>query len=155
VVGLTGLNADFYLQNLCALLRRAIHVRMVVDVGMLMERSLRIFQALISALSRLAKEGGRRQTAEVSSAALRERIDVPYEAPIQIWDERKGEWLGKARASTFFPRSWSQARIEYELVEAFQKRKMLDDQKWQGVSPGGLIIEGFTSAKRTTFYPVL
>lgn len=114
-----------------------------------------ILQLFILALGRLAKVVSRQQEALEPSAVPRDRFDGPYEAPIQIWNEQRGEWLGKARESTFFPRSWSQARIEYELAEAFTKRKMLDDHKWQGVSPGGLIIEGFTSAKRTTFYPVL
>lgn len=77
-----------------------------------------------------------------------------YEAPVQIWDAKKGVWVDKARESTFFPPSWSQARIEYEVSEAFKNKQMLGATKWQGTSPSGMMIEGFTTPARTTFYPL-
>jgi len=45
-----------------------------------------------------------------------------YEAPVQVFDAAKGEWVDKFAKSTFFPPSWSQARIEYEISEAFRNR---------------------------------
>lgn len=77
-----------------------------------------------------------------------------YEAPVQIWDSSKNQWIDKKNISTFFPPSWSQARIEYEVSEAFKSMQMLDATKWRGTSPSGLVIEGFTTPARTTFYPI-
>jgi filamentous hemagglutinin len=77
-----------------------------------------------------------------------------YEAPVQIWDESKRTWIDKpGQGSTFFPPSWSQARIDYEASEAFKSKQMLDATKWRGTSPSGVVIEGFTTPARTTFYP--
>lgn len=73
---------------------------------------------------------------------------------MQVWDAKKGLWVDKARESTFFPPSWSQARIEYEVSEAFKNKQMLGATKWQGTSPSGMMIEGFTTPARTTFYPL-
>lgn len=77
-----------------------------------------------------------------------------YEAPVQVWDARSGRWVDKFAESTFFPPSWSKARIEYEVSEAFKDRQMVSATKWQGTSPSGLKIEGFTTPTRTTFYPL-
>ncbi|MDP1683810.1 EndoU domain-containing protein [Hydrogenophaga sp.] len=72
---------------------------------------------------------------------------------MQIWDAGKGQWMDKKNISTFFPPSWSQARIEYEVTEAFRNRQVLGGQKWQGTTPSGIVIEGYTNPTRTTFYP--
>ena len=76
-----------------------------------------------------------------------------YEAPVQIWDGAKMEWIDKKNISTFFPPSWSEARITYEVTEAFKTKVMLSGQKWSAATPSGIVVEGFSNANRTTFYP--
>lgn len=86
-------------------------------------------------------------------ATVTHNANGTYEAPVQVFDVGKGIWVDKVRESTFFPPSWSQARIEYEVSEAFKNRQMLTAQKWSGTSPSGIGIEGFINPGRTTFYP--
>lgn len=78
---------------------------------------------------------------------------------MQIFDASKGQWVDKERRSTFFPPSWSQARIEYEVTEAFKAaiQSGRDPSKsFQFDSPGGIKIQFHWDAKnqRTTFYPL-
>jgi hypothetical protein len=77
-----------------------------------------------------------------------------YEAPVQIWDADKGQWVDKARESTFFPPSWSQARTEYEVSEAFKQGT--PGTKFVKTSPSGLDIQFYWDSKnqRTTFHPL-
>jgi filamentous hemagglutinin len=77
-----------------------------------------------------------------------------YAAPVQIWSESSKQWIDKDRLSTFFPAGWSRARIEFEVTQAFKGKVMLDAAKWQGTSPSGIMIQGFTTPSRTTFYPL-
>jgi len=86
-------------------------------------------------------------------ASVTHNANGTYEAPVQLWDAGKGQWVDKARESTFFPPSWSHARIEYEVTEAFKSKQLLGGQKWQGTTPSGIVIEGYTNPTRTTFYP--
>lgn len=73
---------------------------------------------------------------------------------MQIWDAAKGEWVDKVRNSTFFPPSWSQARIEYEVSEAFKKGA--PGTGFDATSSSGIQIQFRWDAKnqRTTFYPI-
>lgn len=77
-----------------------------------------------------------------------------YEAPVQVFDAAKGEWVDKKNISTFFPPSWSQARIEYEISEAFKKGA--PETRFDATSPSGINIRFSWDAKnqRTTFYPI-
>lgn len=77
-----------------------------------------------------------------------------YEAPVQVFDAARGEWVDKSRESTFFPPSWSQARIEYEISEAFKKGT--PGTSFDELSPSGVRIQFHWDAKnrRTTFYPM-
>ncbi|MEW6100380.1 MAG: EndoU domain-containing protein [Pseudomonadota bacterium] len=82
-----------------------------------------------------------------------------YEAPVQVWDANKGVWLDKKNISTFFPPSWSQARIEYEVAEAFKAAVQAGRdplKSFQFDSPSGIKIQFHWDAKnqRTTFYPL-
>ena len=72
----------------------------------------------------------------------------------KIWDGATLSWVDKARESTFFPLSWSEARITYEVTEAFKNKTMLSAQKWEATTPSGIKIEGFINATRITFYPL-
>lgn len=66
---------------------------------------------------------------------------------------RIDQQMDKKNISTFFPPDWSRARIEFEVTEAFKMRQMHGNTKWTGTSPSGIVIEGYTSPSRTTFYP--
>ena len=78
-----------------------------------------------------------------------------YEAPVQIWDAAKGQWVDKRRESTFFPSSWSQARIEYEVTEAYKTNLPPPEGGWLGTTPSGIEIQFYWDSKnrRTTFHP--
>jgi len=59
-------------------------------------------------------------------------------------------------AATFFPPSWSKARIEYEVAEAFKNRQQRKTGPGeQGVTPSGIRIRFYRDQKnqRTTFFP--
>lgn len=77
-----------------------------------------------------------------------------YEAPVQVWDAKKGVWVDKGRESTFFPPSWSHARIDYEVSEAFKKGA--PGTSFVQPSPSGIDIQFHwdTKSQRTTFYPL-
>lgn len=86
-------------------------------------------------------------------ATVQHNANGTYEAPVQVFDTKNGVWVDKFAKSTFFPPTWSKARIEYEVSEAFKSRQQIGEQKWIGTSPSGIVIMGFTNSKRTTFYP--
>lgn len=76
-----------------------------------------------------------------------------YEGLVEMFDAKGEIWVSKKNVSTFFPSDWSRARIEFEVTEAFKLRQMHGNSKWTGTSPSGIVIEGYTSPNRTTFYP--
>ncbi|WP_197490303.1 EndoU domain-containing protein [Halothiobacillus diazotrophicus] len=88
------------------------------------------------------------------------------EAPVQVFDAnkvnpatgQKGVWVNKFADSTFFPPSWSQARIEYEVSEAFKQAQAggLAGQRFIATSPSGIRLQFSWDSKnqRTTFYPL-
>ncbi len=89
-------------------------------------------------------------------ATVIKNADGTYTAQIDVWDAGKNQWVQKASnkgESTFFPPSWSEARITYEASEAFKKREMISASKWQGTTPSGLRIEGYINPDRVTFFP--
>ena len=88
-------------------------------------------------------------------ASIKQNSNGTYEAPVQIWDGARGQWVDKpGQGSTFFPASWSQARIEYEVTDAFKTG--VPRTRFQGISPSGITIQFSWDAKnqRTTFYPL-
>lgn len=87
-------------------------------------------------------------------AVITQNANGTYEAPVQVWDGASLSWVDKRNISTFFPPSWSEARITYEVTEAFKKKVMETGQKWTATTPSGITLEGFTNANRTTFYPI-
>ncbi len=89
-----------------------------------------------------------------SGAAVTHNANGTYEAPVQVFDAGKGIWVDKVRESTFFPPSWSQARIEYEITEAFKQGT--PGTRFEVASPSGITIRFSWDAKnqRTTFYPL-
>jgi hypothetical protein len=71
-------------------------------------------------------------------AAVIKNADGTYTAQIDVWDAGKNQWVQKENfggRSTFFPPSWSEARITYEVSEAFKDRKMLTATQWTGTAP--------------------
>ena len=88
-------------------------------------------------------------------APIKFNANGTYEAPVQVFDASKGKWVDKKFESTFFPPSWSQARIEYEVSEAFKNKRVNPAGGWIGESPSGIDIQIYLNPKnqRTTFYP--
>jgi hypothetical protein len=89
-------------------------------------------------------------------ATIVQNANGTYQAPVQIWDGAKMEWVDKGRSgSTFFPPSWSESRIAYEVIEAFKGKIADANGGWTGASPSGISIKIFWDPKnrRTTFYP--
>ena len=83
--------------------------------------------------------------------------DSTYSALVDVWDASKNTWVEKVSnegKSTFFPTSWSQARIQYEVSEAFKNRRMITSTQWRATSPSGIEIQGYVNAGRVTFYPL-
>ena len=76
-----------------------------------------------------------------------------YEAPVQIWDEARKAWVDKVYRSTFFPPSWSEARITYEVTEAFKQGT--SGTSFQAATPSGIRIQFRWDSKnqRTVFFP--
>jgi len=97
-------------------------------------------------------------------ATVIKNADRTYTAPLQIFDMSKGEWVDKIRPngtvqlSTFFPPSWSEARITYEVSEAYKvgQSKGLAGGRFVETTPSGLKVQYSWDIKnqRTTFYPV-
>lgn len=79
-----------------------------------------------------------------------------YTAPVQIWNEATLSWVDKKNISTFFPPSWSEARIAYEVAEAFKNKIPNPAGGWKGTTVGGIDIQFYWDVKnqRTTFYPL-
>lgn len=89
-------------------------------------------------------------------SAVTQNPNGTYTAQIDVFDLATSVWVEKTSfggKSTFFNPSWSEARIEYEVAQAFKDRKMLSATQWEGITPSGIQIQGYTSSTRTTFYP--
>ncbi|HEU4459697.1 MAG TPA: hemagglutinin repeat-containing protein [Methylibium sp.] len=86
-------------------------------------------------------------------AAVTQNANGTYRAPVQVWDEATRQWVDKAVQSTFFPPSWSEARVTYEVTEAF--RQGTPGTNFQAWAPSGLRIQFRWDPKnqRTTFFP--
>lgn len=54
---------------------------------------------------------------------------------------------------TMFPKDLDNARIRAEVTSAWENRKMLDANKWEGTSKSGVRIEGHIHPRRTG-YPI-
>ncbi|MBN9412037.1 MAG: EndoU domain-containing protein [Burkholderiales bacterium] len=63
---------------------------------------------------------------------------------------------GNLQPSTFFDASWSQARIEYEVAEAFKAGRADTPvgRSFIGTTPAGVKIQFFSDSGRTTFSPI-
>ena len=78
-------------------------------------------------------------------------------ATVQVWDGATLSWVDKKAnkgESTFFPLSWSEQRIAYEVTEAFKGKAMIGGNQWEGVTPSGIKIRGYINPNRVTFFPV-
>ena len=52
-----------------------------------------------------------------------------------------------------FPKDWDNARIRAEVTSAWENRKILEANKWEGISESGVRIEGYVRPRRTA-YPI-
>lgn len=95
-------------------------------------------------------------------SAVTQNPNGTYSAPVQIFDSSKGQWIDKVNArtgdlqpSTFFNPSWSEARIEYEVAQAFKAGRIDTPigRSFIGTTPSGIKIQFFSDNTRTTFYP--
>jgi hypothetical protein len=79
-----------------------------------------------------------------------------YQARIEVPDPANpGQWLSKSNnggVSTMFPNSWTADRIKVEVDAAYQNR-VITGNKWTGVTPSGVKVEGYL-APNTTVYPI-
>lgn len=77
-----------------------------------------------------------------------------YFATIEVFDFVNQQW--KSKSSSMFPLSWNSNKIINEIQGAYRNMDMLDGNKWGGVSPSGIRIEGFLDAKGgiNTAYPI-
>jgi hypothetical protein len=78
-----------------------------------------------------------------------------YEAKVRITDPNTG--VVTTKKSTFFPDEWSHDRVKFEVEGAYGSRVYGDPakpNKWTGISPSGVRIEGYDGPTRTTAYPV-
>jgi filamentous hemagglutinin len=80
-----------------------------------------------------------------------------YIAKIEVADpSNPGSFLPKGNnngESTMFPKSWTADRIKVEVDAAFQNKTVIGN-KWQGITPSGVKVEGYLNPK-TTVYPKL
>ena len=82
-----------------------------------------------------------------------------YSAFVEIWDPARNVWVQKKShngiplRSTFFPLDWSEARILYEVTEAFKAASVNPYGKWTGTTPGGLEVSGYAKSGRIAFFP--
>jgi hypothetical protein len=83
-----------------------------------------------------------------------------YTAQVDVFDAAKGGWVEKKGSgggiSTFFNPSWSQARIEYEVAQAFRNGRIKSptERSFTAPTPSGIQIQFFSDGVRTTFYPL-
>jgi Bacterial EndoU nuclease len=79
-----------------------------------------------------------------------------YAAAVDVWDARRNVWVEKFAKSTFFSKEWSEAKIMYEVTEAFKVKQVNPEGGWLGTSPSGVKLQFYWDAKnqRTTFYPL-
>ena len=81
-----------------------------------------------------------------------------YKASVEI-KRPDGTWQRKTSnggVNTMFPANWDEARVIEEINSAWENRKDLkgrDNNMWQGISKGGVLIRGYKSP-RITAYPV-
>ena len=111
----------------------------------------------------LAAEGSARIR---PGSAVTQNANGTYTAQVDVFDAAKvnpqtgvtGAWVEKVSnkgQSIFFNPSWSEARIEYEVAQAFKDRQPTKiANQWVGTSPSGIKIQGFSDPTRTTFYPL-
>ncbi|WP_447894317.1 EndoU domain-containing protein [Vreelandella sp. GE22] len=77
-----------------------------------------------------------------------------YTAQIEVPDPlNPGKFLQKTNnggVSTLFPDSWTADRVKVEVDAAFQN-KVITGNKWAGVTPSGVRVEGWMKPKATVY----
>ncbi len=78
-----------------------------------------------------------------------------YEAKISVRDpSNSNNFISKSNnqgKATMFPSSWTADRIKAEVSAAYNN-KIVEGNKWKGVTPSGVKVEGWLNPK-TTVYP--
>lgn len=63
-----------------------------------------------------------------------------YEGTVQV-QNAAGQWIDKSQPSTFFPQSWSEARLSFELAEAFKQRPSGAPTGFFATMPSGVKVQ--------------
>lgn len=77
-----------------------------------------------------------------------------YEAKVSVKDPSSSKYFEKTNnggISTMFPKTWTSDRIKVEVSQSFNN-KVVNGNKWYGITPSGVKVEGFISP-HTTAYP--
>ena len=72
-----------------------------------------------------------------------------YRARVEVFNSATNTWVPKGPPSTFFPRAWSRGQVVSEIRGAFATRNTVPGRPpnyWEGVSPSGVRIGGYTNA---------
>ncbi|PSL80319.1 hypothetical protein C7T35_33080 [Variovorax sp. WS11] len=78
--------------------------------------------------------------ARVSSHTKPPDADGVYEGTVQV-QNAAGQWVDKSKPSTFFPQSWSEARLNYELTVAFNNKSLAPNGQWIGRTDSGIKVQ--------------
>ena len=75
-----------------------------------------------------------------------------YKGKVAIKGEGSNQWILKKNESTFFPQSWSEARVKYEITEAYKKGSKYQQLKepFIGVTPSGIPVQFVPPARRVS-----
>lgn len=66
-----------------------------------------------------------------------------WEAKVMMRHPKTKNWVGKAKASTFFPRTWSKELLIQKLEEAFDNQKRVSSYQALGQTSCGISINFF------------
>jgi Bacterial EndoU nuclease len=93
----------------------------------------------------------------VPGAHVQQNQNGTYSAPVEIWDDKNKIWVAKKQITTFFPKNWSRARIEYEVSYALKNARPNEGREGQiGHTTNGIniIFHWDATNSRTTFFPL-
>ncbi|MCW9710672.1 EndoU domain-containing protein [Avibacterium sp. 21-586] len=65
-----------------------------------------------------------------------------YKGKVALQGKDSNQWVPKRAESTFFPQSWSEARVKYEITEAYKRGgDIQSDGSFIGKTPSGILIK--------------
>jgi len=78
-----------------------------------------------------------------------------YEAEVDIYNQRTGQWVSKDQKSSFFPDHWTAKDVESAISEAYANKTPIGTNGWEGTTSSGMKIKGYVNeaGEITTAYP--